>query len=546
MLHRRGSALSMTNTFMERLAFKGVSYSDAGNLWKVSRRFTMPKMGASSPQQAASSVRASPPGHHVFPGANISSVVDYSSAGYAVAGDLLNLGSRFSLEDRRACDKISRAHEDGKCWCTVSEVLFSQFQHLASARVVSVPDPYMIRHLHELDGTARDDFGHTSLHLLASSENCQSQLLSVVAEALNQDRELLGAVNTAGQTFLHLLHPSWFLPGSRLEDLVKILKQYGFSILGRDVYGRNLFHIMREYDTSFDRIQNCALGIDTKALNRRDAFGRMPLRSRPSIQAARSIRRLIAAQRLTIPASGSPPATESESRILAQTKLLKIIYDAVSTEPGEGDPTREDLEGRNGFHALAEVILSMKSIKKHANIGVKRKHDKASTDDTVNEEPVRRIELMEGLIRARVDVNHHNIAGDTPLMTFVVRLSDGETKAENLEVRNIIDRLVEAGADMERRNRRGETALAIAARHGQKVAVDALLKLGANPYVRNSDGASILGVVDSMWRVSTGDSTGSYEACRKLLCGRPPMIVEPKQCPSIIDEWSFRQQRAVA
>ncbi|KAJ1338079.1 ankyrin repeat domain-containing protein 50 [Microdochium nivale] len=543
-LHRRGSALSiltvssMASSFVERLKSKEVPSSDMANLWKLSRRYTMPKSAAPSPHPSALPVRASPPGHHAFPSLDMPSDVDHTSAGYAVPGDYINLGSRFSFVDRRSCDQNSRAHDEKKCWCAVTRALFDHFQRSGSSRVALVSNPQSVWHLNQMDITARDDFGHTPLHVLASVENCQAQLLAVVAEALDQESEILRVVNTAGQSFLHVLHPFWFSRESKLKELIGLLKQHAFDILGRDVYGRNIFHTMREHGASDVQTENCAQGLDKKTINRRDAFGRMPARYRPSRRAARSISRVVAAQRLMSPIPESRPTNESDSRIIKQTKLLKIIYDAISTEPGEGDSMQEDMEGRNGFHALAEVIIGVKHIEKHANLDLKRKHDKVCTDNPSDDEPTRRIKYLEGLVIAGVDVNHYNTAGDTPLMVFVVRLSDGATKAEKDEVRSIIKELVAKGADMERRNRRGETALQVAARHGQKVAVDTLLSLGANPYVRNSDGDSVLDVVDSMWKVSEGDDTSSYEACRKL-CG-PPMVVTPKQTPSEHDEWTFR------
>ncbi|KAH7040613.1 ankyrin repeat-containing domain protein [Microdochium trichocladiopsis] len=544
-LPRRNSALSdvtvssMASSFLERLTVKGASPSDAADLWKLSRRFTAPRSATSSPS-LSSPLRASPPGHQAFPSADMPLLLDQSRAGYAVAGDFINIGHGFSFEGDKTCDKTSEAHDNGNCWCAVSEQLFNHFQSMPSARIVLAPDAQAVWALRDINTAARDEFGHSALHLLASLEHCHSQLLSVVAEALTGKDQVLSAANTARQTFLHMLHPSWFLPGSQLENLIHILKQSHFDILGRDVFGRNVFHIMREHNVEFQRLQGCALGLNPKVLNVRDAFGRMPLRalpSGPSLHAARSIRRVIAARRLTASSSDGPPTIESDSRIIAQTKLLKIIYAATATDSSRADPTMEDLEGRNGFHALAEVILGVTPMIDHVSRGQKRKHDEPTIDQP-NPEPMPRITHLEALIDAKVDINHHNVAGDTPLMTFVVQLSDGKTKAENVEVRGIINGLVGAGAEMERRNRRGETALLVAARHGQKVAVDALLKLGANPYVRNSEGQSALDVVDSMWRVSEA-AMGSYEACRKLLCGGQALKSEPKQSPSIFDEWTF-------
>lgn len=437
------------------------------------------------------------------------------------------------------CDQSSEAHRDQKCWCTLSQELLRHSQLDIHQSSYLVPNIEMVQRLDDINVAARDKFGHTPLHFLASRPDCQSQLLSVVGDALAHGDRILGVVNTASQTFMHVLHPVWFQLKSPLETLFGLLERSQFDVLLRDVFGRNVFHIMREHECDLERVQLCARGLNPQAVNIRDAFGRKPLRPLPSgsmQHMLRTVRQIMLAQRLTtLTAEQSIP--ESDSRVFAHTKLIKIIGTATSTEPSRADPSIEDLHGRNGVHALAELALGPNPIRCHMSRGQKRKYDTKDVEQS-EQDPMPRVQHLKALIHAKADINHYNLAGDTPLMAFVVQLSDGTTKAEIAEIREVVGCLVKAGADMEKRNRRGETALLLAARHGKKVAVDALLKLGANPYVRNADGESILDVVDSMWLLNV-TIRSSYEACRKFLVGSSLAKTEQKQEPSIFDEWAF-------
>jgi len=532
-----GTVSSMTGSFVERLGTKGITPSEAGDLWKVVKRYTGPVSAPSSP--SPSPPRAFPPGHKGFPSADMPISLDESRSGYAIAGDFINLGPMFSFETHTTCDRTSEAHRDQKCWCILSQELLKHSQLNFRQSSDLVPNTEIVQCLDDINVAARDEFGHTPLHLLASRPDCQLQLLSVVADALTHGDRILGVVNTARQTFMHVLHPAWFQLNSPLEKLFSLLERSRFDVLTRDVFGRNVFHIMREHECDLERVQLCAHGLNPKAVNTRDAFRRKPLQLLPSgsrQHMLRTVRQIMHAQRL-MTLTVEQPGTESESRVLTHTKLINIIGTATSTEPDSADPSIEDPQGRNGLHALAELILGVDPMIDYISRGQKRKRDTKDVDQP-KQEVMPRVEHLEALIHAKADINHYNLAGYTPLMAFVVQLSEGKTKEDITELREVIGCLVKAGADMEKRNRRGETALLLAARHGKKVAVDALLKLGANPYVRNADGESILDVVDSMWLLNA-DIRSSYDACRKFLIGSSLAKTKQRQDPSIFDEWAF-------
>lgn len=102
-----------------------------------------------------------------------------------------------------------------RCWCAIADAVSSialedgSFWVLSDGRLT--PDTQAMVHeptqrRHQL--AQRNRFGHSMLHLFASGKGLQMQLLAMV---LNCDDATLLVANTAGQTFLHVLAPGWFV-----------------------------------------------------------------------------------------------------------------------------------------------------------------------------------------------------------------------------------------------------------------------------------------------------------------------------------------------
>jgi ankyrin repeat protein len=70
----------------------------------------------------------------------------------------------------------------------------------------------------------------------------------------------------------------------------------------------------------------------------------------------------------------------------------------------------------------------------------------------------------------------------------------------------IMERLLDAGADIDLQNDGGETALMYAAKYGRKEALRILLARGANPAIRDNDGRTAAAV--------TGNSKDAAELSR--------------------------------
>ncbi|KAI0116282.1 hypothetical protein GGR51DRAFT_312793 [Nemania sp. FL0031] len=534
--------ISITSVLQEKLSF--LSLSKRKRIVKVFKRYTFPK---NLDSQRASDVRSS-----LYQGPEFQSPTDHIndpfSAMHAVPGDFLN-ADLFSRQQQ--CATQSPAHVAGLCWCKVADSIFRMQRVWAAFRVPGS--------ISDLNLTARDAFGNTMFHHLATKEEIQDQFLHLVFQALYEPSLPIRYSNTAGQTFLHVLHRSWFQEGSRLNELFQMLQTGNFDVFATDVYGRSFYHMMR--------LQGCTQfpgqPTDIYRMNRRDAFGMKPMDTQPSpnsnhvssynqtTQGASTTTSTIFGR--SIPRINTQTGTVEE-KLAAHTELLKVLVSAVGVDRASSpNPQNEDSQGRNGFHCLAEVnlCLSPGTPKPNSRGYIKEEprpnsqgHNKRKHNDDENIDLPRttpdnqRLEYIRGLIIAGVDVNQYDKQGNTPLMSFVANSSDA-TKYEKEESEIVIRALVqEAGAKVESRNRKGETALHLAARYGKPIALRVLLELHANPHARNAQGLGILEVIDNLYATTERDDKNNarFEACRAVLTRTSDCAV---QNPTLVDEWKL-------
>ncbi|KAL1898901.1 hypothetical protein Sste5346_003312 [Sporothrix stenoceras] len=274
----------------------------------------------------------------------------------------------------------------------------------------------------------------------------------------------------------------------------------------------------------------------------------------------------------------------------------------------DNNPSVEDPEGRNGLHCLAEAIVDKRIMDDHRNaLSAGRKPPKKKTLDKKDPNAVStsssssfmnglllggesgsvsdgissgptysstspymnnpalggtqsllhtssdgaqmatRLRLVQGLLSPPivVDVNHYDRRGQTVLTAFVVHIADDqEDKAKSLVA--ILETLLSAGARIEGRNRRGETALLVAARLGRKIALTTLLDHGANVHARDAAGRGVLDVLDMQCRRQGRNNVALYgrlEACRVLLTSIKQLPLGVKQRPTLMDEWTIVHRR---
>ncbi|KAI0541380.1 hypothetical protein GGR58DRAFT_519486 [Xylaria digitata] len=533
--------ISIASALREKLSF--LSLSRAKRTVKVLKRYTFPKDLES---QHAPDVSASPfLGPEFYTAAHRTNGL--SNATYAVPGDFLN-DELFVYQER--CAAESPAH--GHCWCQVDEQVSSIRSMWANVKVSShVSDPTL---------TTKDIFGNTIFHRLAALEGIQDLVFYLVCQALREPNLPIRDSNSAGQTFLHVLHRSWFQEGSKLTDLLDTLRAENFDIFATDVYGRGVYHNLRAFRGASARFPGQPS--DISRMNRRDAFGMKPMDTRTSPEANYAATPQTTQRGGTnTPAASTRPVprintqTVEDKEFLIHTDLLKVVLTAVGVdETFSPNAQSEDSQGRNGFHCLAEVDFYLSPAtprpgsrgfakddsKPNSQGHHKRKHvegEEIEVPRTASNS--RRLECIDGLIAARVDANQYDKHGNTPLMSFVINSSDA-TKCEKEECEHILRALVQkAGARLELRNRNGETALHLAARHGKTVALRVLLELGANPHTRNRQGLSILEVLDNLYVTTERDDKNNarFEACRAILTRTKDYA---KQSPTLIDEWRMR------
>lgn len=124
-------------------------------------------------------------------------------------------------------------------------------------------------------------------------------------------------------------------------------------------------------------------------------------------------------------------------------------------------------------------------------------------------------------------------------MAFIMHRREGED--EDMTTK-IYQRLFDAGADVDRRNRHGESPLHIAVRLGNRVATNFLLSHGANVHARTSSGTGImtLGIKHSSSSKAAKDEIlyAQISLCTCIVGERGAV-----SAPTILHEWgspSFR------
>ncbi len=473
----------------------------------------------------------------------------FPDPGFALPGDFL------TAHTRSCADFPGQQHGKG-CWCSIAKDTFADPNSwLLPTGELSERARHVLAHPSPGNTNLVDSFGNTPLHLFAALEGYQEALYRMVIGA---NHTSLRAVNTAGQTFLHLLNLEWFAnlasPSPPLKRLLAHINQACPELVYEtDVYGRTFFHRSHSVIRDPSALAGLISLFNPALASRRDAFGFNPVpdtepaghspylpprrTDSPSPQAEDHSR--------ASPSSGPQSATSDGSFLAYHARLVRVIQSSYT------NPLVEDADGRNGLHCLAEAILHQQTMDRHvrststASLSTgttpsstvrKRKLDSKppSPTPTTMTSPVNaegplptRLRHLHSLLHPSVAVSarHYSRHGATPLMAFVEHIPDDhDDKAKTLQI--LLETLIRAGGakGLEARNRQGETALLVAARLGRKVALATLLEMGANVRVRDVQGRGVLEVLDSGVRGSgaRGDVClyARLEACRVLVTGR--------------------------
>jgi hypothetical protein len=444
------------------------------------------------------------------------------------------------MQRQGICIPGLKLHDSKSCWCAVAEELRSKLKLWVceTGITVNVADPPSS--LLHLDLTFRDNFGNTALHLLAA----RGASLHVIMEAIERVHDV-NAVNTAGQSFLHGLEKDFFCDliyhGVDLIALLQRLSHRNVAFYNCDVFGVNFFHILTRMAKYLNRdLLGAFRVLDIQIPSARDAFGLLPngfCDDAPSKMVISTTKLGNEGGGPTIISSHptSQPAVDEE--VYKHARLLETARLAFS------GTLLEDFQGRNGLQCIAEALLTITAT---GNIILpwqknKRKRDEIAMYQWYSSPLTLRYELVQNLLHVgKVDVNNYDKYGNNVLMAFVAHLDDGE---DDKALTKLLQLLINNGADIHRRNRRGETALHVAVRLGRKIATKVLLENGANVHARTIEGKGVLAVGEehSLGAVEDQHLYSSILACMAIAirCGAVA-------APDLVREWSLSSVRGCA
>lgn len=387
----------------------------------------------------------------------------------------------------------------------------------------------------QFDDMPCDCFSNTALHFLGA---CATPEVLCRALIEGECTRIINAQNTAGQTFMHLLNPSNGWNHQSVLDLVSIARRKGFDLFVRDCLGQSSLHVLKK----LNMFPNEWSDIDLYDFNVRDGSGCIPVNHEVSREANPSRKKTFTRERVPKEKEGVPipdPALDPEEsnnpEISQESQLLQNIRMSFT------HPHWEDDYGHNGVHCLAMATLSLDSLAEKHDVkeeaeqifGPQNFHH---LSDSSTEKLQLRLSLLESLLDAGQDPNHRDKFGQTPLMAFVAALpEDGGYKIGPA----ILKLLISRGADVNARNRAGETALHIAVRFHRKLAIRVLAEVGANVHVTDACGRSLLAVCDNeLARYSHPAAYGKYLACKAFLSGQAGAV----QDPFFLQQWMVGEQ----
>lgn len=424
------------------------------------------------------------------------------------------------------------------------------------------------RSIRSKDVDETDTFGNSTLHISATMLAPPSYLVTLIKMGAN-----VNSVNSAGQTFLHLVKPEFLDCSDDFCSLLKILATSGFNFRQHDHLGQSPLHILLRPWVSADVLQSIITTLDSLLIHKhlstsRDCFGytvvgQMNLQETTSSaridstqvdQAILSLaceteNRIVDPKELQLPRKknwwrNSHDEHEHSARNYENHPCINNVEDLLQHEQhvdywrtivaAKHIPSVEDVNGRNALHCLAEASLVSPDTPLPSSLlsQVRTLKDSFLTD-TDND----RQGYLKCLIKAGVDVNNYDNNGNTPLMAFVSSTRQPESDESHTEILRL---LLKAGSDIDRRNRLGETALHIAIKLGRRAATGLLLASGANIHARTASG---LGVLELGQKYCTENKEDENLFGQIMVCMSLAASFGAVSQPTILDEWGLEKWR---
>ncbi|CAO1601996.1 hypothetical protein XANCAGTX0491_005632 [Xanthoria calcicola] len=327
-----------------------------------------------------------------------------------------------------------------------------------------------------------DRFGNTSLHIAAALDATYQELQAIFDKGAS-----IHVCNSGGQTFMHLLNPL-VMDNNSLISLTNYLRQNNFNFDHRDVQGHSFID-----------------SLELRGLDMSNYAEFWPT------SVVYSLRRELYDQGRT--AKVSPPWSDTWSEAWSYSgstslcELLKVPKVVLARFKHF-----EDFYGRNCLHVAADTA---------------QKPSQVSEQSFMDS----RLSLVRDLLSIGVELDHHDNWGETPLMTHIRTLPSQD---------NIIFELLHSGADINSRNKEGETALHISIKLGDIIGTKALLaqRTAVNLHVRTWEGKGLLAVAFKAQYLAR-DDVGLY--AKISICMALAIDAGAIMAPTIFDEWDLRE-----
>ncbi|KAH8654574.1 hypothetical protein BGZ60DRAFT_547106 [Tricladium varicosporioides] len=330
------------------------------------------------------------------------------------------------------------------------------------------------------------------------------------------------ARNAADQTFLHVVNTQGWETSeksglaTRIEEfrsLLLYLLQHDFDFRSADHYGQTPLHLLTRHQIHSTYIKSwfeiTQMTAETKPLNRdfqgRTVDDQLEMQSCPQrvtyedpyrhlVLTAFILSTNLARSSNELPPTSNNFLASSTNVLHIHNKCRSLIQLALS-----GFPDAE-YQGLNALHCLARSCRTYGLGIINQTLGSTEAPDLPSSESILKRKLAQRglltrhdyiIKVVKNLCVANVDVNSYDLNGFTTLMAFVQwELScipaDRKTNSE------VLTTLINNGANVHLRNRRGRTALHIAMRLGRVGAVETLLANHANVHATTNNRHGVL------------------------------------------------------
>jgi Ankyrin repeats (3 copies) len=317
-----------------------------------------------------------------------------------------------------------------------------------------------------------DRLGNTKLHYAAALGE-ETLSLTTIRLLVNQGFDV-SARNRSGETFMHVLKTKKFIQVHGLGGyiaLLKFLSTLNFSFSQRDLHGRTIAHHV------------CKNGVLFSA----------------------------------------DVANNSISKIL---QILQILNTDMNTLDNHGfnvgDEFLQSAENASGFrlpktYAMELLDDAVATWRRPALLQTNFRESLAKPDWTPRTWIMwlQKTNLMDWI----------DIHGDTPLTAL---LKNRRSEDQQAALANMIPKLVQLGVEVDMRDRKGHTAIAIAAIRGSLSCVQALLDSGASVKVVNYNGRDILSMAS--WRMKMAKKEEKTECYARILaCANLIMDIQSRE-----------------